>query len=142
MRMSTPDRLVLDTHVWKMLLDGNRFATRVLKRIDRAAGADSLYIAAITVWEIAMLVEKGVLRLNIPTLPWTTEAIHASRVVVSPLEPAVGVDAGHLPTFHGDPADRLIVATTRYLGATLVTRDTRILDYAAETKNVRVLEPT
>jgi PIN domain nuclease of toxin-antitoxin system len=60
---------------------------------------------------------------------------------VFPLEPAIAVDAGELPLFHGDPADRMIVATARHLRAILVTRDGKILDYALETKNVRVLEP-
>jgi PIN domain nuclease of toxin-antitoxin system len=41
------------------------------------------------------------------------------------------VDSARLPgDLHGDPADRMLVATARRVGATLVTRDGRILDYA------------
>jgi PIN domain nuclease of toxin-antitoxin system len=48
------------------------------------------------------------------------------------LLPQVAVEAAPLPeTFHRDPADRLIVATARVANATLMTRDRRILDYAA-----------
>jgi len=93
------------------------------------------------VWEIAMLATKGALKLNAPTLSWVTDAVHASRVIVFPLEPSIAVDAAELPLFHGDPADRMIVATARYLKAVLITRDTKILDYAEETKNVRAIEP-
>jgi PIN domain nuclease of toxin-antitoxin system len=139
--MVAPEPIVLDTHAWKMLVDGDRFAARVLRRIDAAAKADALYIAAVTVWELSMLVSRGALRLNAPTLQWITDAVHASRVAVFPLEPAVAVDAAELSPFHGDPADRMIVATARRLAATLVTRDSRILDYAAETHNVRAVEP-
>jgi PIN domain nuclease of toxin-antitoxin system len=54
----------------------------------------------------------------------------------------VAVDAVHLPAWdHRDPADRMIVATARHLGAVRVTRDAAILDYAATGKGVRVLEP-
>src|SRR5450432_4275844 len=127
--MPASERLVLDTHVWKMVLDGDRFLRHVLRRIETAAAHGSLYIAAITVWEIAMLVEKGALKLNQSTLEWITEAVHASHVVVAPLEPSVAVDAAELPLFHGDPADRMIVATARHLSASLVTRDVKILDY-------------
>jgi PIN domain nuclease of toxin-antitoxin system len=140
--MAVSDRLVLDTHVWKMLLDGDHFVPRALARIEKAARIGSLYVAAVTVWEIAMLAAKGALKLNAPTLSWIGEAVHASRVTVFPLVPEIAVDAAELPLFHGDPADRMIVATARHLSATLVTRDARILEYALETRNVRVLEPT
>jgi len=139
--MAIDDRLVLDTHVWTMLVAGDRFAPRILRRIDAAAAADALYLAAVTVWEIAMLATKGALKLNAPTLSWVTDAVHASRVIVFPLEPSIAIDAAELPLFHGDPADRMIVATARYLKAVLITRDTKILDYAEETKNVRAIEP-
>lgn len=86
-----------------------------------------------------MLAAKGALRFNAPTVSWVTDAVHASHVIVFPLEPAIAVDAADLPLFHGDPADRMIVATARHLKGVLITRDTKILDYASETKNVRVL---
>ena len=140
--MAVAERLVLDTHAWKMLVDGDRFASRALRRIEAAGLRGNLYVASITIWEIAMLVQKGSLRLNRSTLDWVTTAVHESSVVVAPQDPAVAVDAAELPAFHGDPADRLIVATARHLSATLVTRDARILDYAEETGNVRTLEPT
>jgi PIN domain nuclease of toxin-antitoxin system len=48
------------------------------------------------------------------------------------LEPEVALIASYLPgNFHRDPADRLLIATARDLGGPLVTRDRRILDYAA-----------
>lgn len=139
--MVNPESIVLDTHAFKMLVDGDKFAPRVLRKIDAAAKSDALYIAAVTVWELAMLVQKGALRLNAPTLHWITEAVHASRVTVFPLEPPIAVDAAELGAFHGDPADRMIVATARHLSATLITRDSKILDYAVQTRNVRALEP-
>lgn len=65
----------------------------------------------------------------------------AEAVVIVSLEPALAVDAADLGAFHGDPADRMIAATARHLGATLVTRDTKLLEYAAETRNLRAIEP-
>ena len=47
------------------------------------------------------------------------------------LTPEIAIDASHLPgVFHSDPADRMIVATARRIGAAIVTRDRKILDYA------------
>jgi PIN domain nuclease of toxin-antitoxin system len=139
--MASAEAIVLDTHVWKMLVDGNRFAPRVLRKIDAAARAGTLYVAAVTIWELAMLVTKGALRLNGPTLQWVTAAVHASRVTVFPLEPPLAVDAAELAAFHGDPAGRMIAATARHLGATLITRDSKLLEYATETCNLRAIEP-
>ncbi|MFC1642104.1 hypothetical protein ACFL5O_05365 [Myxococcota bacterium] len=81
------ERLVLNTHVRKMLVDGDRFARRVLGKIDSAARNGGLFIAAVTVWELAMLVTKGLIKLNTPRLAWISQAVHASRVIVHPLEP-------------------------------------------------------
>jgi PIN domain nuclease of toxin-antitoxin system len=54
--------------------------------------------------------------------------------MIVPLSPSIAVESWELPgTFHADPADRIIVATARVTGATLLTRDRRILDYAART---------
>jgi PIN domain nuclease of toxin-antitoxin system len=140
--MGARDRIVLDTHVWKIILGGDHVGRRALARIDEAASIGSLYIAAITVWEIATLVREGTFRVNAPTMGWITTAIHSSRVIVCPLDPAIAVDAAELSGFLGDPADRMIVATARHLGALLITRDAKILAYAAQTKNVLVLDPS
>lgn len=137
----THERLVLDTHVWKKYVDGVGFAAKVVKRIDLARTNGSLFIAAMTVWEIAMLAAEGKIKLNGPALQWVTEAVAQSCAVVYPLEPAIAVDSAELPGFHGDPADRMFVSTARHLSAVLVTRDAKILAWAEATKGVQVLEP-
>ena len=136
------DRFVLDTHVWKAYVEGAGISARVVKRIDAARASGSLFVAAMSVWEVAMLAVKGQIKLNGPTLQWVSDAVRASGVVVHPLEPAIAVDSAELPRFHGDPADRMIVSTARQLSAVLVTRDSKILDWAEVTRGVRVLEPS
>lgn len=141
--MPSGDALVLDTHVWLDVAVGRErsVSVRVRRRIERAAASATLYVAAVTPWEIAMLARAGKIRVDGPLLEFVTEALRETRTAVAPLEPAIAVDAVQLPGWdHRDPADRMIVATTRRLGATLVTRDTAIVDYAAATKAVRVLE--
>lgn len=52
-------------------------------------------------------------------------------VVLKPLIPEIAVESVQLPdSFHGDPADRMIVATARVHQLTLLTHDKKILDYA------------
>ena len=47
-----------------------------------------------------------------------------------PVTPGIARAAVALPDdLHEDPADRMIVATARELGAALLTKDARLLDY-------------
>jgi PIN domain nuclease of toxin-antitoxin system len=143
--MPSADIVLLDTHIWLDVALGRRrgMDARIVRKLDRAAAAGSLYVAAVTPWEVATLVRRGKVRVNGPVLEFITESLRETRTAVAPLEPSVAVDAVELPAWeHRDPADRMIVATARHLGGVLVTRDTAILDYAASTKAVRVLEPT
>ena len=80
-----------------------------------------------------MLVRKRRLNLGATTRDWATRALSQPGVRLAPLTPEIMIDSEELPgRIHGDPADRILIATTRALDATLVTRDRRILDYGAQ----------
>lgn len=123
--------VLLDTHalVWLVVGDG-QFRLAVRRRIETAAQAQQLWVSAITPWEIGMLVAKGRLVLDRDVMDWLQAALSLPGIRVAPLEPALAVASTRLPgELHGDPADRLIVATARHLGATLVTADAALLAY-------------
>jgi PIN domain nuclease of toxin-antitoxin system len=124
--------LLLDTHIWLWLVLGTEVLSSAARRtISGAASVGALRIAAITLWEIALLASRHRLFLGKPTTMWVHEAIAASAVSLEPLSPSVAVESWQLPeTFHFDPVDRMIVATARVTGAILMTRDRKILDYA------------
>ena len=80
-----------------------------------------------------MLAARNRVVLGRPTSEWFEEALLAPGLSLEALSPAIAVESCHLPAnFRSDPADHMIVATARVTGATLMTRDKRILDYAAE----------
>jgi PIN domain nuclease of toxin-antitoxin system len=130
-RTSEPRALLLDTHVWIWFMLANaELAVRPRNLINRAAAAGQLRISAISLWETALLASGGRVVLGQPLAQWMMAAVSAPGLSVEPLVPQVAVEAYSLPdAFH--PADRLIVATARVVNATLMTRDQRILDYAA-----------
>jgi PIN domain nuclease of toxin-antitoxin system len=132
-KTSERQQLLLDTHVWLWLVLANEALDSSARRtISRAASVGNLRIAAMTVWEVALLASRRRIVLGKPTIAWVEEAVVASTVMIIPLSPAIAVESWELPgIFHADPADRVIVATARATGATLLTRDRRILDYAA-----------
>lgn len=79
-----------------------------------------------------MLVAKGRLSLNRDAMDWVDAALALPGLRLAPIEPAIAVASTRLPgDIHGDPSDRLIVATARHLGATLVTADAQLLAYGA-----------
>lgn len=90
-----------------------------------------LRVCPITFWEIGMLVDKNRLDLRREPLAWIETTLANAKIGVVPIEPATGIDAGRLPgKIHGDPGDRLIIATARALDCPLLTPDEKILAYA------------
>src|SRR6516162_202895 len=132
-RTSEPRPLLLDTHVWIWFMLANvELEVGGRTAINRAAASGQLRIAAISVWEAALLASRGRVVLGQPLAQWMEEAVSAPGLSIEPLLPQIAVEAYSLPdSFHRDPADRLIVATARVANASLMTRDRRILDYAA-----------
>ena len=132
--MSSPEaeRLLLDTHYWIWLQsDTERIAPSTRKVIEAAAAGGSLLLSVISVWEVGMLDEKGRIRLDRPCEQWVDEALATPGLSLAPLTPQIALAASRLPgDFHGDPADRIILATARHLSARITTRDRQILAYA------------
>lgn len=125
---------LLDTHAWIWLLLGDPILQKkaALAAIEQAALDARLLVSAISVWEIGMLEAKGRIVLPLDIMQWVENALAVPGIRLHPLTPAIAVQSSRLPgAFHGDPADRILVATARTLGAVLVTRDTKILAYGA-----------
>jgi PIN domain nuclease of toxin-antitoxin system len=131
--MSEPRPLLLDTHIWIwFMLADVELDVAGRTAINQAAAAGQLRIAAISVWEAALLASRGRITLGKPLAQWMAEAVSAPGLSIEPLLPQIAVEAYSLPdTFHRDPADRLIVATARVTSAVMMTRDKQILDYSA-----------
>jgi PIN domain nuclease of toxin-antitoxin system len=129
-----PPLLLLDTHIWIWLEAGSDELSREARRtISVALGAGLLRIAAISLWELALLASRDRVVLGKPTDLWIETALAEPGPTVEPLNAQVAIESCGLPgRMHRDPADRLIVATARVIGASLMTRDHRILAYAAE----------
>lgn len=130
--MGSPQLVLLDTHAWLWwLLEPDRLGARAATSIDAALEAGTLRAATISAWEAATLEAKGRLRTThgVASLVVACESMQPFAFV--PLTAAVAAEAGSLENFHGDPADRMIVATALYQDALLITKDRKITDYAA-----------
>lgn len=134
--------VVLDTHVWIWAVEGDRaqLGAGAIDELEAASLRGGVLVSAISVWEVAMLEAKGRLTLSRPLEEWVRAALRAPGVTLLPLSPEIAVESTRLPgSPHGDPADRILVASARVAGARLATRDEGILRYAAD-GHVRVLD--
>ncbi len=127
-------QLILDTHVFLWIMNEENELSLEAKEIIEASIIDgSVAISAISLWEISMLHKRESIFLNQPCLTWIKRSLEAPGITLYPLTPEVTVESIFLPGgFHGDPADRMIVATARVLGVPLLTRDQKILDYGKD----------
>lgn len=120
---------LLDTHAWIWWVHGDaRLGRATLDALDALPSGNRPAISSISLWEVATLVELERLVLPQPLERWFEAAADARTVQVLPITPAIAAEVARLPsTFHRDPADRLIVATSRVVGYPLVTRDRAIV---------------
>ena len=123
--------LLLDTHVLIWLDEGNsRLGKIALQTIIESLSTGQLGVATISFWEVAMLIEKQRLTMQTELSVWRSDLLRTGLLEI-PLLGTSAIRASQLELFHGDPADRMIVATAIENGATLITADTKILSWKA-----------
>lgn len=125
--------IVLDTHVWLWVVEGDRrqVAPQAIEEIEVASKRGEILVSAISVWEISMLEANGRISLSRPVEDWVRSALRAPGARLLPLTPEIAIESTRLPgSAHGDPADRILIASARVTGGRLATRDGGILDYA------------
>lgn len=130
--MNSPGRLLLDTCAIIWIVEDMPMGEDAVRAIDEAAASgERVLISPITAWERAILVAKGRLSSTIEPKKWFERLLARPEVVLATMSPDILTDASFLPgNVHGDPADRIIIATARALDLTIVTRDRHILEYA------------
>ena len=137
MQTEVPSVVLLDTHVvlwWQA--ESDRLSKTARKRIEDAT---TRLVSPVSFWEIAMLIGKGRVRLDRPTSAWVNDFLAADRVAVAELTPVIAVEAAELAAFHGDPADRMIVASAISAGISLVTKDAKIKSWARTSKRLTTM---
>jgi PIN domain nuclease of toxin-antitoxin system len=93
---------------------------------------ESIAVSSISVWEIAMLVERGRLSLTMDAPGWIGRVEALPFLNFIPVDNQITLRSVQLEKFpNRDPADRIIVATALGHGATLITADASLHRYRA-----------
>ena len=123
--------IVLDTHalIW-WVNDPAALSEPSRAAIDAALSSRAVQVSCISSWEIALLVERGRLRLALDVREWLSRCEALPFLTFFLVSDAIAVESVRLPDFpHADPADRMIAATALSLGASLVTKDDKLRNY-------------
>lgn len=91
-----------------------------------------ILLSPITAWEVGLLTARGRLPLTMTPERWFAELAGRPGVRLAEMTPEILIAASYLPGVPpNDPADRILAATARRLGCRLMTRDAKLLAYAA-----------
>ena len=124
--------IVLDTHIWIWWVHGDSRLTVGHEQLIRRNEATGIGVCTISLWEVAKLAELGRLVLPIALIDWFPTALSYPGITLLELTPAIAAESTQLPgLFHRDPADQIIVATSRLLDCPLITVDKRLIEYQA-----------
>ena len=124
--LMSKQKLLVDTHylIWDMM-GHHRFTPTIEKKIKRHQG--HCYFSTISYWELGMLVGKGRIEMPVTLTQFFDDLIKKRHYKPLPLSPQVADHTRKFAnTFHGDPADRIIVATALEHNAVVLTADEKI----------------
>lgn len=140
--MSPPRAILLDTCALIWFVDG-KLSESVIEALHHAAERDGVFVSPVSAWEIGLVSGRrggrSVVEFRPDPKSWLSDVVTRPEFREAPLTFSAALAASFLPEpLHGDPADRLLIATAREMEATLATRDKNILVYA-EAGHVKVL---
>lgn len=126
---------MLDTHAPLWFVRDDFIAQDALDRVRAAQGAGTLYVSAVTAWElgVADLKRTGRPELGMAPGPWFRQALRITGAKLATIIPAISAEAAAAPAIYGrgDPGDCFLIGTARVRRLSLVTRDEPILQLAS-----------
>ncbi len=121
--------VLLDTHAWVWWVTQNRKLLPATLHEYLSKDEAPLNVSAVSVYEVCVLAGRERVNIGLPIREWINEATVGSNIRVIPVDRQIAEYAGRLPDIHGDPMDRIIIATSMLLETTLVTKDQWIQQY-------------
>ena len=125
--MNSSDLLVLDTHIWVWWVSQDGRLAHDLREVIIKAGR--VCVSASSIYELVQAVVRGRLKLTLPISEWLECATRGAGIEVIPVDARIAEAGAGLPQVHGDPLDRLIIATAVAYRARLMSQDGKFSGY-------------
>lgn len=127
-------RMILDTCALIWVMENAELKPAAVQAMDSAFDrGEAVYASPITAWEIGLLASRGRFRSFLTPQNWLQRLLETPNVRLAELPPRVLLESSLLPgSPPRDPADRIIAATAREFGYTVMTRDSALLHYAGQ----------
>lgn len=129
--------LLLDTHVWIWLMNASPELAHkgYLKIIDKYSFNNNLRLCPISIWELGMLVAKNRLTLPKDVSIWVKDSFKEYGLILEALTIDILLESTKMgDSFHGDPADRLILTTAKTIEASVMTADEKMIAYCKKNR--------
>jgi len=120
--------IVLDTCaiIWDAL-EPNKLTSKAKVAIEKADQNKTLFISDISIWEIAMLIQRNRLEVNTTAKKFMNLYLESRNIIIQQVSPEIAeLSVGFGPEINNDPADRIIVATSIIHKAKLITADSNL----------------
>ncbi len=131
-------KFIIDTHilVWWLRNETDQLTKTQLHILAEAEKLrEAVAISAMSLWELAMMIDRKQLLVTTSMNQWLEELENHPLLIILPLTARIAAESVQLTGFHRDPADRIIVASARQHGLSLLTADRRIREWG----NVKVV---
>lgn len=136
-------KILLDTHVWLWCLNADPILTKTFTTsFEKSLKEQLVLVSPMSIWEIGMLVVKGRIEIEMDVLDYVNSALEIPGISLCTITPRIAIQSTRLPgEVHGDPVDRLLIATAHEENAVLVTCDKKILNYG-KGRFIHVYDPS
>ena len=120
--------IILDTCtlIW-LAVDQKKLSLKARKMIEQ--NPDSLFVSAITAFEIAIRCRNGKLTLPLPPLEWFAQVVEFHGIKELFITSSIAIESAQLPKMHNDLSDRIIIATAQANNMKILTCDEMIAQY-------------
>ena len=121
--------ILLDTHTWLWWVCGNTTELPPSMRDLISRSPAPVAVASVSCLEVAWLARKGRIILPVALEDFFVKAIEGAGLLLIPLTPRIAARSAFLPDIHGDPIDRVLIATAMEHDADFISRDATVARY-------------
>ena len=125
-------RYLLDTHAVFFWSSKEWVSDDFLDFFDLQAAKGNVLASTISFWEVALLSKKKKIKIK-DVHEWKAGLLENTNINLINPSASDMIDSTLLPDYHNDPFDRLLIVQASRHKAFLVTKDSAILDYSANT---------